>query len=375
MCDTYINDLKMMWQRLGAVIQKELLVSFKDPSTRMILIVPIIIQSVLFGYAATFNLDRVPYACIDYSHSKESADFLAHLDGSGIFYRVQTLSNANQIAQSIDSDEAILVISISADFADKLRRGESGSVQVISDGRNSTTSGVATGYVNRITQSFNAAYNHRQPITVETIAWYNPNLITRWSFLPGMIGLLSLVQVIMLAGLSVAKEREQGTFDQLLVTPLSPGEILIGKAVPPILIGLIQSSLVLLICRFWFKIPMMGSLGTMYLTVIIFMVSCVGIGLSISAVAKSMQQVMVYCFVLLLPMVLLSGFATPVRNMPEALQLITYADPLRFALDSIKRIYLENATFSDIAFNFIPMLAVALVTMPLAAWLFRHKLN
>jgi len=186
--------------------------------------------------------------------------------------------------------------------------------------------------------------------------------------------MLGLVQVLMLSGLSVAREREQGTFDQLLVTPLSNFQILIGKAVAPILIGIFQSTIVLLICRFFFKIPFAGDFFSLYLTIFVFILSCVGIGLSISAISNSMQQVMVYCFVLLMPMVLLSGMATPVENMPEILQKITYADPMRFALNSVRRIYLEGCNFLDVWENFLPMLIVAAITLPLAGYLFRNNL-
>ena len=194
-------------------------------------------------------------------------------------------------------------------------------------------------------------------------------------FLPSLIPMLALTQVLILAGLSVARERENGTFDQLLVTPLTPPEILIGKAVPPILIGLVQATLMLCIAVFWFKIQLVGSLAALYLTIFIFLVSCVGLGLSISAVAKNMQQVMVYCFLFLIPMILLSGLATPVRNMPQVLQYVTYINPMRFAIEAIRRIYLEGAGIPVIAYTYLPMLAVAAVTLPLAAWLFRHKLS
>ena len=203
--------------------------------------------------------------------------------------------------------------------------------------------------------------------------WFNPNQTTRWTFLPGLIGMISFVQVIMLAGLSIAKEREQGTFDQLLVTPMSPAEILIGKSLPPMIIGLVQSMMLFCICRYWFQVPFQGSLGGLILTVIIFMISSTGIGLSISAVARNMQQVLVYVFFVMLPMVLLSGMSTPVANMPRILQILTYINPMRFVLTAIRRIYLEGAGLGDIAMNYVPMLAVAAVTMPLAGWLFRHR--
>lgn len=371
-----MQELKIFLRRLKFIIVKELLTTIKDPRVRTILILPVIVQSIVFGYASTYNLDNVPYALLDHSRSALSAEFAARLDGTGIFHRVVTLQSSSQIAACIDSDAALLVVTIPQDFADRLHAGQQTPLQIITDGRNTTTAGIVAGYVSSVAADFNAwLHGGRQLLKVETISWYNPNLITRWMFLPAMLGLLTFLQTMILAGLSVAKEREQGTFDQLLVTPLTPGEILLGKAVPPILIGLLQATLVLLVARFWFAIPFAGSLLTLYLTLFIFLASSVGIGLSISAISKNMQQVMVYCFVLLLPMTLLSGMATPVRSMPEALQYATYANPLRFAIDAFRRIYLEGCGMGDIALNFIPMLIVAAVTMPTAAWLFRNKLS
>ena len=371
-----MNNFMTFLLKLKSICKKELLSTLKDPATKTVLFVPVIIQSFLFGYAATYNLDEVPYAYLDNSKSKTSIEFISKLDGTNVFKRVQTLMNANEIAQSIDSDKAMLVINIDSDFEKKLARGESAPIQVITDGRNTMTAAVASGYVNDIVAEFNSERNGgKQLINVKTRAWYNPNLITRWSFLPGMIATLSLIQTLMLAGLSVAREREQGTFDQLLVTPLSSIEILIGKAVPPMIIGMIQVTFIILICVFWFKIPMSGSLFTLYFTVFIFMTSCIGIGLSISAVSTSMQQVMVYTFVLIMPMVLLSGLSTPIHNMPRILQIATYANPMRFGVEAIKRIYLEGSTLTQIAYNFIPMAVVAAVTLPLAVWLFRNKLT
>jgi ABC-2 type transport system permease protein len=180
---------------------------------------------------------------------------------------------------------------------------------------------------------------------------------------------------LLLSALSVAREREQGTFDQLLVTPLTPMQILLGKALPAILIGLLQSTLILLIICFWFQIPMSGSLWLLYLGILVFNVAIVGIGLSISALSLNMQQAMLYAFFSIMPMMLLSGLLTPIRNMPEILQVATFANPLRFGMDIARRVYLEGADFSQIAPNFIPMLAAAAVTLPLAAWLFRHRLS
>ncbi|MFC2337429.1 MAG: ABC transporter permease [Negativicutes bacterium] len=362
----------LFWQHIKTISLKELLVTFNDPVDRRMLMIPVFIQGFLFGYSATFNLDSAPYALLDLSHSAPSTELIAHFDASSALERARLLQNQSEIADAIDSGDAMLVIVFPADFAEKLARGETSPLQLIADGRNTMTAGLATGYVSRIVAAWNAA-RAAPPVELLTRTWYNPNQETRWNFLPGLIGMISFTQVVMLAGLSVARERELGTFDQLLVTPLSPTEILIGKALPPTLIGIFQSTALFLIARFWFGVPFAGSLPLFYLTLLIFTVSSTGIGLIISSVADNMQQVLVYVFVLLLPLALLSGIVTPIHNMPEPLQYLTYADPMRFAIEAIRRIYLEGAGFSEIAPNFLPMLLVAAVTLPLAGWLFRHK--
>ena len=365
--------LREFCRRLLFMCRKEMIATLMDKRMRIIMVVPPIMQGFLFGYAANYNLDQVPYVAVDESGSAESRDLLAHIDHNGAFVRVGTLMNPSGIDDAIDSESALLAVVIPQDFADQLARGEVAPLEVITDGRNTSVAGQAISYVNRVVMSWNAARTGEAGVSVVSRTWFNPNQITRWTFLPGLIGMISFVQIIMLAGLSIAKEREQGTFDQLLVTPMSPAEILIGKSLPPLCIGLVQSMLLFCICRYWFQVPFQGSLAALILTVIIFMLSSIGIGLSISAIARNMQQVLVYVFFMMLPIVLLSGISTPVANMPKMLQILTYANPMRFVLVAIRRIYLEGAGLGDIAMNYVPMLAVAAVTMPLAGWLFRHK--
>lgn len=361
--------------RLANLWQKELLVILKDPANRIVLIVPVVMQSLLFGYAVTFDLNNAPYALLDQSHSEASQRLANRLDGSGIFRRVATLRSPRDIASVIDTEMALLVVQIPADFETRLTRGEPAPLQVILDGRNSTTAGSAAAGLNSVVNDFNRQRGLvPTPVSVVTRAWYNPNLETRWPIIPALIAALSMVQTLLLSALSVARERELGTFDQLLVTPYSPMEVMLGKAVPPILIGLVQASLVLLMALYWFRIPMAGSLLDLYGGLLVFMISSVGLGLSISAVSLNMQQAMLYTFVLIMPIMLLSGLTTPVRNMPEALQLATWINPLRFAIDLIQRIYLEGVSLLDLVHDLLPMLAVAAVTMPLSAWLFRNRL-
>jgi ABC-2 type transport system permease protein len=209
---------------------------------------------------------------------------------------------------------------------------------------------------------------------VESRAWFNPNLETRWNILPGLIASLSMIQTLMLSALSVARERENGTFDQLLVTPFTPTEIMIGKAIPTITIGLVQSTIVLLVALLWFEIPMAGSLITLYTGLAFFTLASVGLGLSISAVSVNMQQAMLYTFMLIMPLILLSGLATPVRNMPHFLQVATLINPLRFAIDLVQRVYLEGVGLWTVIHDLIPLLIISAITLPLAAWLFRNRL-
>lgn len=362
-------------RRIGFLCRKELLAILKDPANRVILIAPVLVQAMVFGYGATYDLNHVPYAVLDRSRSAVSTELIARFDAAGVLRRVATLRTSAEIATVIDGSQALMVLHIAPDFAERIAAGQDAPVQLVLDGRNSTTAGMAAGHVATLVADYNARLpgTAPTPVRIETRAWFNPNLETRWNIVPGLIAALSMIQTLILAALSVAREREQGTFDQLLVTPLTPTDILIGKALPAVLVGVIQASLILAIALFWFRIPMAGAVSTLYLGLLVFTTACVGIGLSVSALSANMQQAMVYAFVLMMPLILLSGLITPVRNMPDALQVATHANPLRFAIDLVRRVYLEGAGLADVAADFIPMLAVAAVTLPLAAWLFRNR--
>jgi ABC-2 type transport system permease protein len=222
----------------------------------------------LFGCAATYDLNDVPYAVLDQDRSAASSDLLARFDGSGVFHRVANLSRAADLKTWINAQRALLVIQIGQDFQRRLLSGLPADVQVIADGH-SNTAGTATSYVGAIVEAFNADWRaaHGQsgpPVQVTTRTWYNPNLETRWSMIPSLIGTLTMMQTMLLMAMSIAREREQGTFDQLLVTPFRPAEIMAGKALPSMLIGTAQATTILLVAQLWFRIPFAGSLVTLY---------------------------------------------------------------------------------------------------------------
>lgn len=371
-----MSSIASFLAQIGSLIRKELLALLKEPSSRVLLFAPVLMQSLLFGYGATYDLTNVPYAVLDQSRGQASTELLARLDGTGVFHRAATLTSPSQIAQIIDGNEALMVLSIPADFQEGLNASQRAPLQVILDGRNSSTAGAAAAYVGAIVASYNATLTRNtQGIRIERRAWFNPNMESRWNLMPALIASLSMMQTLLIAALSVAREREQGTFDQLLVTPLTPMQILIGKAIPAIMVGLLQSTIIFLIIKFWFQIPMNGSVWVMYLGLVTFTVASVGVGLSISALSLTMQQAMLYTFLLIMPLMLLSGLLTPVQNMPEVLQIATYVNPLRFGISIVRRVYLEGAGLADVALEFIPLLVMGAITLPLAAWLFRNRLS
>jgi pyoluteorin transport system permease protein len=365
--------------RILALTHKELLAIFKDPRSRYSMLIPPVLQCLIYGYVATYDLNDVPYAVFDQDRSAASQKLLATLDGSGVFRRVANLNRAADVKTTINERRALLVIQIDQDFERRLLSGRAADVQVIADGRNSNTAGTATGYVSTIVESFNASWRKEHgmrgaPIRLTTRAWYNENLETRWHMIPALIGTLTFIQTLMLTGLSVAREREQGTFDQLLVTPFRPVEIMVGKALPAMFVGIVQATMVLLVAQLWFRIPFAGSFFTLYAGLSVFLMAAVGMGLLLSSVATTMQQAMLFSFLIIMPFALLSGLTTPVSSMPEILQYVTLINPLRYAIDIAHRVYLEGAGLVLLWPELWPLALIAVVTLSAASWMFRHRL-
>ena len=367
-------------RRVLALMRKELLAILKDPRSRFMLIGPPILQCLIFGYAATYDLNDIPYAVLDRDRSAASYALLARLDGSGVFRRVANLSRVAEVETYVNERRVLLVIQIGDDFERRLFSGSGAELQAIADGRNSNTAGTVMGYVNVAVERFNAEWRGARgqpapPIRVTTRAWYNPNLETRWHMIPSLIGTLTFLQTLLLTGMSVAREREQGTFDQLLVTPFRPSEIMVGKAVPPMLVGVGQATLILLVGQLWFQIPFAGKFLTLYIGLTFFLIAAIGIGLLLSSIAATMQQAMLYSFMIVMPFALLSGLTTPIESMPEFLQYLTFLNPLRYAIEMTHRVYLEGAGLALLLPQIWPLTLIAAVTLPTASWMFRHRLT
>lgn len=368
-----------MLQRILALTIKELLALLRDAASRAVLIGPPIIQLLVFGYAATFELKHVPFVVYNQDQGQLSRDFIARFTGSPSFDLLGIVHNQKALEQAIDNESVLMAMDIGPTFTSDLTRGRTTHIQLIFDGRDSNTAGLAMGYVQSIVTSFNetqiAEHGGRRPSTVLVDrAWFNPNLDSRWFIVPGICGILTLLVSMLTTGLSVAREREMGTFDQLLVTPMRPTEILLGKALPGFLVGTIEGSLIILVSIFWFHVPFTGSILGLYIGLFCFMLSTVGIGLMISSLAVTQQQGLLGVFLFMVPAIVLSGFATPIANMPQAVQYITLLDPLRYFLIILRGSFLEGAGPTLFWPQYLPLAAIGVISMIVAGRLFRRRL-
>lgn len=371
-----INTLR----RVLTLIAKEFSIILREPRSRFVVIGPPIIQFFVLGYAATFDLNDVPYAVLDEARTVDSRQLLARFEGSRNFKLERTLQSADQIAGAIDPGEVTLVVHIPADFSDTIRTGGTAPVQVIADGRNSNVAAVALGYVANIVRTYNADWARRttdgsRPAGPEVVerAWFNENLESRWYIVSALGGVISMIVVLLLTSLSVAREREFGTFDQLLVAPFRPAEILAGKAVPGVIFGIADALVLVAGAVFWFGVPFRGGLTALVLVLAAFMIAVVGIGLFISSLSKTMQQALLGSLVFIMPAVILGGFATPIQNMPDWLQTGTLINPLRYVVAGLREVFLVGAGIADVWPRIWPMLIIGGVTLPIAGWMFRRR--
>ncbi|MFW6154076.1 MAG: ABC transporter permease [Planctomycetota bacterium] len=360
------------------MIWKEFLSLLKDPKSRMAILAPPLVQVLVFSYAATYDLDQVPYAVFNEDRGRIARDLLARFRGSPTFRFTGIVTHDEAIDPLIDNERVLLVIHVPPDFSRDIDTGGSGRVQVLIDGRNSNTALIAANYVRAIVTDFNAGLGERlgrggPPAELVTRSWYNPNLESRWFIVPGMVGLVTLVTTVLVTALSVSREREQGTFSHLQVTPVRPLEVILGKTVPAMLIGLVEATAVVLVAVVWFGVPLKGSLLPLYVGLMLFLFSSIGVGLMISSIATTMQQGLLGTFLFIVPAIILSGFSTPVENMPRVLQWITLANPFRHFLVILRGVFLRTGRLGEFTGQFWPMALVGLICMIAAGRLFRHR--
>lgn len=370
----------MWWTRLKALIVKELLAVLRDPKGRAILIGPPIIQLLVFSYAATLEVKNIDIVVLNKDSGRWSQELIYRIEGAPAFRRITQVQSPAALREAIDRQRAIAAVQIGPSFSRDIEAGAPADIQIILDGRRSNASQIVAGYISQIIEALAAdtaiAKRFASPaVSVVARNWFNPNLTFQWVMVPSLIGTIALLIGLIVTALSIARERELGTFDQLMVSPLRTHEILIGKIVPPLLIGLFHITVYILAAIFIFDVPLRGSLLLLYGSAIFFLLAVVGIGLFISAMSMTQQQAILGAFLFMAPAMLLSGFATPIENMPGWLQPITFVDPLRYFLVVVKGVFLKDAPFIEVLTNTLPLGLIAVCTLSTAAWLFRRRLE
>jgi len=344
-----------MLGRLKQMLIKEFIQVLRDKRTRFILIGPPIIQMLVFGYAATFDIHHVPTVVLDLDQSQQSRDLVSRFTSSPYFNVQRQLTDSRQIRDLIDSGGATVGLEIDAGFAQKLLKGQTAPLQVIVDATNSNTALIASSYISQIALGFARDYQQDRigriapqlieqmpSVELEQRPWYNPELSSRWFFVPGVIGSLTLVLVITLTAFAVVREREIGTLEQIMVTPIRPVEFILGKTLPFFLIGLFDVSLIATVGTLWFQIPFRGHISVLLTGSVLFLLCMLGVGLLISTVSSTQQQAMVTAFFFIMPAITFSGFGFPIATMPQWLQYLTYLSPLRYFLVVLRGVYLKG---------------------------------
>lgn len=354
----------------------------KDRKIRISILLPPIIQLVIFTYAATLDVKNVPIGILNRDHGKQGFELVQRFYGTPTFnHHIHFLKGVEEITPFIDQQRAVMVVSIDPQFSRALDAHESIGLQLILDGRKSNTAQIVAGYATEIVRTFCLDYISGsitpppQKMMLIPRTWFNPNLLYFWYNIPCLVGVLSMLICLVVTTQSVAREREIGTFDQLLVSPLQPLHILIGKIVPGILVGFAEGITMLTLGTVVLGVPFEGSVPLYLISLLIFVTSISGIGLCISSLSSTQQQAMLGTFVFMLPSVLISGFATPIENMPSWLQPVTYLIPLRYMLVISKGIILKAMPASFVIHQLWPLICIGTVNLFGAAWFFRRTVG
>lgn len=364
-----------MITRLFALIKKEALAIKNDKKSLFVVIVPPMIQVLIFSFAATLEIKHINLAVFDQDGSHASRTLIENVKGSPYVDKLYLVKSYKEAEPLINRQEVLATLVIPNDFSRSLQNHQATDIQLLLDGRRSNTAQIAEGYINGIITNFYTQRIQPQtlPLTIKSRFLFNPNLDNFWWIVPNLFGSITMVVALILTSLSIARERELGTFDQILVSPLRSYEILLGKLIPALIISTLESTIILCSALCFFGVPLMGSALILYTGVLIFLFSISGVGLFISAISNTQQQAILGSFVFLLPSILLSGFATPIENMPSWLQPFTALIPLKYYLILIKDVFLKDISWLSAWSLLLPMLGLGILSMMVAMYFFRHS--
>ena len=373
-----------MLERLHRMLVKEFIQIFRDPKMKGVIFLMPIVQTLVFGYAVTTDVTHVPMAVYDLDRSLDSRELVERFVRSGYFDVVEHLDD--EAREVVDRGVAALILRINSGFRQDLHGGRTASVQLIVDGTDSNTAGIVLNYGQRIIGRFSQQVlltrlsvtgAHLEPpgrVALETRAWFNENLESRVFYVPGVIAIIVMLVTLMLTSMAVVREKEIGTMEQIIVTPITPVEFILGKTLPFALIGYADVALVAAVGVFWFDVPIRGDVWLLFGATSLYLLTTLGIGLFISTVSQTQQQAMMSSFFFYFPAVLLSGFMFPIANMPVVVQWLTYVNPLRYFLVIIRGIFLKGIGPDVLWPQMASLAAMGVVTLWLASRRFKKTL-
>jgi ABC-2 type transport system permease protein len=383
-----------MRERLLCIIRKEFRQAFREPRMRGMLFVPPLVQLFVFGFAVNLDVDHATLAWMDGDRTYQSRALLADFQGSGRFDVVAQPANDREVQQLLDSSSADLVVRVLPGFERDLERGRPLSVQVLINGTNSNTASIVSGYASSIITSFAsqamqdrsrdllsarqvpaAVSFHLPRIGLQTRVWFNPDLLSRNYFVPGIVVNIIMLVTLMLTAMAVVREKEIGTMEQLMVTPIRPIELMLGKTLPFALVGLADTALVVVAALLLFHVPFRGSALLLFSCAGLFLMTTLGAGLFISTISKTQQQAMMTTFLFFQPFFLLSGFAFPIRNMPDSIRYLTYLNPVRYFMEIVRGLFLKGSGISVLWPQMLALAIFGVVILTLSSLRFRKRLD
>jgi ABC-2 type transport system permease protein len=375
-----------MWERIYRMLVKEFIQVLRDPRMKAMIFVMPVVQLIMFGYAVTTDVDHIRTAVVDLDRSAESRALIERFTASGYFSVVAAPDDPRALGELLDKGAVTLAVQINAGFADDLKSGRSAAIQSVVDGTDSNTGTVAMDYAQRITAEFSRQYRapaleaeplsapQAAPVELRTRAWFNPDLKSRNFNVPGVIAVIVLLISLLLTSMAIVREREIGTMEQLMVTPIRPLELILGKTLPFVLISFVNVLLVTAVGVAWFRIPIVGSFALLLAGAALYLMSTIGVGLFISTISRTQQQALMSSFFFYLPAVLLSGFMFPISNMPEPAQWITYVNPLRYFLVIIRGIFLKGSGWDILWPQFAALAVLGVVLLTVSSMRFQKRM-
>ncbi|MGO9816671.1 MAG: ABC transporter permease [Acidocella sp.] len=376
-----------MFERIYVMLMKEFIELKRDPWAIFRLVAPLVIQLFVYGYAATFTVNHVATAVLDLDHSQASRALVSHFTATKRFDVVDNVESQDQLNRDIDTGQAVAGIIIHAGFAKDFANGQTAPLEVVVDGTNSNTALIALGYVSQIVTLFeedeasppagggSAAAPGAVSVSLQERPWFNAGLDDRWFFIPGVIGTLALMQVVSLTAFAVVREREMGTLEQIMVSPISRVEFILGKTVPFLLIGFGDVALVTGLGCTWFHVPFVGNPLVLLLGSALFLLASIGLGLLLSTASRTQQQAFALNFFLVNPLFILSGFAFPIAAMPAVLQWFTLINPLRYFLVILRAVFLKGVGFAVLWPDFLALFLLAAVMLGVSVLRFDKSLD